>query len=258
MLVKEIIKKIEERAPLSFAYDWDNSGFLCGDPEMDAKKIYLTLDTNMYTVNEAAKMGADMIISHHPIMFGGINKIDFSKPSGAVIKTLIKNDIALYAAHTSMDTAKDGLNDMLAKKLGIIETEVIDGEGYPEGCGLGRIGDIDTAADLKSFAGYVKKALSTPFVRISGDTDTLIKRVAVGSGACSELIPAAVKMGADVMVTADMKYHDAIDGVENGIAVIDAGHYPTENFVTGIFADILSCTGCEIIYSSEKDIFSFL
>lgn len=258
MLVKDIVKIIEKKAPVELAYDWDNSGLLCGDADMEVKKIYLTLNTDIYTVNEAAALGADMIVSHHPIMFGGIKKIDYSEASGKIIKSLIQNNIALYASHTPMDTANEGLNDVLAQKLGLINTEIIEKNSYMTGCGLGRVGDIERIQTLSEFAKTVKNALDTPFVRVSGDPGTVIKRAAVGAGACSELIPYAKAMGAQVMVTADMKYHTAIDAVESGICVIDAGHYPTEKFVTEIFGKLLNNCGCELIYSTEKDIFSVL
>ncbi len=258
MLVKDIIRIIEEKAPIGLAYDWDNSGFLCGDKNKEVKKIYLTLNTDIYTVNEAAELGADMIISHHPIMFGGINRIDISEPSGKIIETLIKNDIALYASHTTMDTADGGLNDVLAEKLGLINTEIIEKADGFDGCGLGRIGYLEKPETLSEFAETVKDALETPFVRVSGDMGILINKAAVGSGACADLIPAAADMGAQVMVTADMKYHTAIDAVESGICVIDAGHYPTERFAADIFGQLLKNSGCELFYSTEKDIFSVL
>lgn len=255
--VNDIIELIEQKAPLGLAYPWDNSGFLCGDRNKEIKKIYITLDVNMYTVDEAVKVGADMIVSHHPIMFGGIKQIDFDTPSGYVLMQLIKNDIALYAAHTSMDCADGGINDILADKLSIKNAEIIEkNETFP-GCGLGRIGTVE-GTTLREFAVKVKKALGTPFVRVSGVAKTPITRVAVGAGACDDLIPAARAMGADIMVTADMKYHITMDSVESGICVIDAGHYPTEAFVTEIFADILKDCGAELVISTEKDIFDII
>ena len=252
--VNEIIKLIEKTAPLSLAYPWDNSGLLIGARGKEVNRIYITLDTNKYTADEAVRLGADMIVSHHPIMFGGIKQIDCDSPSGYVISELIKHDIALYAAHTSMDCAAGGINDMLAERLGITGTEIIEENPDFAGCGLGRIGTVKEQ-NLKDFAETVKAALNTPFVRMSGDPEKIIKRAAVGGGACDDLIPAARMMGADVMVTADMKYHITMDSVESGIAVIDAGHYPTEVFVTDIFKNILKDCGAELVISSEKDVF---
>ena len=252
--VNEIIKLIEKTAPLSLAYTWDNSGLLIGARDKEVNRIYITLDTNKYTVDEAVSLGADMIVSHHPIMFGGIKQIDCESPSGYVISELIKHDIALYAAHTSMDCAAGGINDMLAERLGITGTEIIEENPDFAGCGLGRIGTVKEQT-LKDFAEAVKAALNTPFVRVSGDPEKIIKRAAVGGGACDDLIPTARYMCADVMVTADMKYHITMDSVESGIAVIDAGHYPTEVFVTDIFKNILKNCGAELVVSTEKDVF---
>ena len=258
MTAGEIAKKIEKTAVPKLAYPWDNSGFLCGDEKKRVKTVYLTLDTNMYTVDEAVRSGADMIISHHPIMMGGIKKIDFNTPSGYVIRKLILNDIALYAAHTTMDCARGGINDELAERLGIIESEIIEKNDELSGCGLGRIGKLKKPMKLGEFAALVKSALDTPFVRVSGDTERMIYKAAVGGGACADLIPSSRDMGADVMVTADMKYHVSIDSVESGICVIDAGHYPTEKIVTDIFERLLEGCGLNIIKSTDKDIFKVI
>ena len=257
MTAREIVNIIEKTAPPELAYSWDNSGFLCGDINRIVKSIYLTLDVNMYTVDEAVKAGADMIISHHPIMLGGIKNIDYSNPHGYVIKQLIENNIALYAAHTSMDCAKNGINHVLAQKLGITDEDIMEkNESFP-GCGLGLIGSV-APLTLREFAQRVKEALETPFVRICGDSDTVIKKAAVGSGSCGDLVPIAKKMGADVMVTSDIKYHLASDSVESGICLIDAGHYPTEKFVTDIFAKLFEGYDVKLIISSAKDVFTLL
>lgn len=256
MKVRNIINAIEQFAPKCLAYNWDNTGFLCGDEDRDVKKIYLTLDVNRQTVDEAVKIGADMIISHHPILMGGIKVINYNTTDGYIIKSLIENKIALYSAHTSMDNAEKGINYILAKKIGLKNSKIIK-ESEIEGCGLGRVGDIEYTT-LGEFARKVKDELNTPFVRVCGDINKKIRKAAVGSGSCSDIIPDAIKMGADVMVTADMKYHNSIDSVENGICIIDAGHYPTEIFVTEIFEKILENYDVEIIKSTEKDIFKIV
>lgn len=251
---KDIVRAIEGAASLELAYSWDNSGFLCGDIEKKVRKVYITLDVNKYTVDEAVKAGADMIVSHHPIMFGGIKQIQYEKPQGYIIKQLIENNIALYAAHTSMDTANGGINDMLAEKLSVTDTDIIEkNDKYPK-CGLGRIGKVKRTT-LREFALHVKYALKTPFVRVCGNLDSVVECVAVGGGACDDIIPEALAMGADVMVTADMKYHISMDSVESGICVIDAGHFPTEVFVIDIFGKCLENVDVEIIKSTQKDVF---
>lgn len=255
---EEIISITERAAPLDLQYSWDNSGFLCGSRNKEVEKLYITLDVNMYTVKEAAALGADMILSHHPILFKGAKCIDYNTPQGYILRKLIQNDIALYSSHTPMDCAKGGINDVLADKLGIVNKRIIEKNEVYEGCGLGRCGDLAEAVSLAEFARLVKSRLETPYVRISGDPRTVIKRAAVGGGACSDLIPEAEKMGADVMVTSDIKYHEASDSVESGICVIDAGHYPTERFVIDIFENLFKDAGVKVIRSSEKDIFRFI
>lgn len=256
--VQDISKRIEEFAPKELSYPWDNTGFITGNPEKEVKKVFITLDLFKETVDEAVKNGVDMIISHHPILFKGIKTVDYNSQQGYILKELIKNDIAVYASHTSMDCAKGGINDVLAEKLGIIHSEIIEkSESFPN-CGLGRIGKIKTNVTLKEYAEFVKKALNTPFVRVCGDLDKKIETVGVGGGACDDLIPDAIKMGADVFVTADMKYHIAAESVEEKIAVIDAGHYPTEVFVTEIFEKLLDGLDIEIIKSSHKDVFKLV
>ena len=256
--VNDIIEIFESKAPASLAYSWDNTGLICGDTDKEVNKVFLTLDVTTETVNEAAKLNSDMIISHHPIMFNGIKKIDYTSPEGYIIKTLLENNIALYAAHTSIDNACGGINDVLAQKLEITDTQIIEKSEIFEGCGLGRIGKLKKEMKLKEFALLVKEKLDTPFVRVCGDLEKTIKFAAVGSGACDNLIEPALKMGADVMVTSDMKYHISIESVEKGICVIDAGHFPTENFVKDIFEDLLKDTGITIYKSNQKDIFNIV
>lgn len=257
MKVNDIIKVIEDFAPLGLAYSWDNSGLLCGDINKEVKKIYITLDVDKYTVDEAVNAGCDMIVSHHPIMLGGIKQINYDTPDGYILKTLIENNIALYSSHIPTDKTKGGINDVLAEKLEIFNKEVIEQDENYKGCGLGRIGDLEPVK-LEDFARRVKEKLNTPFVRVCGDFDKIIKRAAVGSGGCSDLIPTAKKLGADVMVTADVKYHISRDSVEEGICVIDAGHYPTEVFVIDIFEKCLEKLDVELVKATDCDIFKII
>lgn len=255
---KDIVNLIEKFAPLDLQYSWDNSGFLCGDINKKVSKVYITLDVNISTVNEAVREGADMIISHHPILFRGVNNIDYATSPGCIIKTLVKNDIALYSSHTPMDCAKGGINDILADKAGIINKKIIENNDRYEECGLGRIGELKNEIILGELAEKIKSVLNTPFVRICGDKNKIIKTAAVGGGACDDLIPAAKAMGADVMITSDMKYHISMDAVESGICIIDAGHYSTENFVIEIFEDIIKNLNIDIVKSSQRDIFNII
>jgi dinuclear metal center YbgI/SA1388 family protein len=257
MKTNEIIEIIENVCPKSLAYSWDNVGLLCGDGEKDINSVFVTLDTNINTVKEAIEKHADMIVSHHPIFFSPLKRIDYTTAQGQMIKLLIENNIPLYAAHTNMDTAKGGINDRLAKMFSLTDVDVLECHTAASDVGLGRIGKLKSPTAFNDFAARCSEILNT-HLRAAGDFDKIIKTVAVASGSCCEVIPLAAEKGADVIVTADMKYHNMIDMTELGICVVDAGHYPTEICVMDIFEDILKGTGVEIIKSENKDIFRFI
>lgn len=256
MIVFEAVQIIEEKIPQNLAYDWDNVGLLVGDNDKTVKRVYLTLDTNIKTVKEAIAKGADMIISHHPLFFNPVKRIVYGTPQAEVIRLLIENNIALYAAHTNMDVAQGGINDRLAQMLELNDVKVIEKNSEYENAGLGRYGSLSEPVAYSEFIKRVSSLLHTP-VRYSGDTEKLISTVAVGSGACAELAEPAKQLMCDVLITADMKYHQMIDAYESGICLIDAGHYPTEKCVIDIFAEILKDSGLEIIKSTNDDIFKF-
>lgn len=254
MKLKDIITVIENNYPLELAYEWDNVGLFYGDIEKDIKKVLVTLDVTPDVVEQAIEMDADLVLSHHPVTIGGINKLlDGSMVSDMVINA-VKNDIAIYSAHTNMDTAKNGINQKLAEIFDLEEIIIMENDKPYDDCGLGRIGNLKEEKSLSDFCDLVKDKLNTPFVRVCGE-ERKIKKVAIASGSCSEYIPAAIKKGADVIITADMKYHNCIEYVYDGIAIIDAGHFPTENIAKCMFKDLLDDKDVEIIFADTRDIF---
>ncbi len=255
--VLDIVNIIEEFAPSELAYPWDNTGLITGDKEKNVKRVFVTLDLTKETVDMAVGEKADMIITHHPILFKGIQTVDYNKGDGYILKQLIKNDIAVYASHTSTDCTVGGINDVFAKMLGLENIEVVEKNPDFENCGLGRIGKIE-ATTLRDFAEFVKLRLNTPFVRVCGDFNKEIKTVAVCGGSGSDIIDLCTELGADVFVTADLKYHMSADAVADGLALIDAGHYPTEVIVEEIFEKLLSDTDVEVIKSRHKDVFKVI
>lgn len=252
MRLDKITELIEREFPLSDAYEWDNCGLLLGDRARDIKTVLLSLDVNCAVAREALEAGADLILSHHPILFDGIKRITADTAEGGMLLELIENRICVYAAHTNCDVGKRGINARLAELFGLSRAEFLEEDG------LGRIGELEKPESLADFAESAKRILNTPRVRICGDKSKMISRVAVASGACAESIPTAVKKGADAIVTADMKYHDMMNYSELGISIIDAGHYPTEIIVTDIFGKLLSDTGLTLIKSKNPDIFEFV
>ena len=257
MKVYEIAELIEKTAPKNLAYEWDNVGLLVGDKNKEIKKVFVTLDANLSTVHQAINAGADMIISHHPIFFDPLKKIEYGTPQGDFVRLLIKNDMPLYAAHTNMDVAAGGINDKLAEIFQLSDVKVLETISDDMSVGLGRYGKSKREVDFLSFVEISKMLLRTP-VRYAGDGGKIIKTVAVAGGACADLAELAKAKGCDVLITSDVKYHQMIDAYELGICIIDAGHYPTEICVLEIFENILKDTGLEIIKSENKDIFKFL
>lgn len=258
MKLRKIAELIEKTAPKELAYHWDNVGLLVGSYEKDVKKALITLDTNLSTVREAAENNCDMIISHHPILFGGIKRVDVDTPVGEMLNILIKNDISVYAAHTNMDTAENGINSRLAELFGICEPKILEFHTERSDAGLGRYGRLKNPITFAQLCGLTKQLLKTPSLRAAGDMDKEIKSLCVASGSCSEAVETAIKKECDAIITGDMKYHETIDYTEQGMCIIDAGHYPTETIVMDIFADILSETGLELIKSRNEDIFKFI
>lgn len=256
MKVAEIIDILEEKIPLSLAYDWDNVGLLVGDKGKEVKTVFLTLDINLKTVSEAISVGADMIITHHPMFFDEVKSLNYDLCVGKTVKLLIENNIAVYAAHTNMDVAKGGLNDVFSKKLGLKNVKIIETTDASMGAGLGRYGELENTVSLGEFCDTIIKVLNTP-IRYTGDDKKEIKTVGVATGACQELIEKARDLGCDVLVTADLKYHRMMDASDLDFALIDAGHYPTEVFVKEIFKDIIKDTGLNIIESMADDVFKF-
>lgn len=252
MKLKDIIEIIENNYPLCLAYDWDNSGLFFGDIEKDIKKVLVTLDITHEIIEQAIKEDADMVLAHHPITMCGIKTLADKTMVSEMIINAVKNDICIYSAHTNMDTAKDGINQKLAELFDLDDISVLEDDKSYDDCGLGRIGNLKKEISLDDFCELVKKKLDTPFVRVCGD-ERKIKRIAVASGSCSEYVPTAIKKGADVIVTADMKYHNCIEFVYDGIIIIDAGHFPTENIAKDMFKSIL--TDVEVISADNKDVF---
>ena len=255
MKAYEIKDIIEKEYPQSYKEEWDNVGILLGRLDKEVKKVLLTLDVTSDTVREATEQKCDMIVSHHPILFKAIRRLTDETPEGKMYLDLIKNDITVFAAHTNLDEAPGGLSDILAEMFSLKNTEVVLKTEY-DGVGLGRVGDIEETTAI-DFSKKAKDILKTS-VRLSGDENKIVRKVAVASGASDDIIAAATKMGADLILTGDLKYHRAQDAVSIGAVVVDAGHYPTEIMCMDIFERLLENKGIETVKSKNKDIFKYI
>ncbi|MBR4172891.1 MAG: Nif3-like dinuclear metal center hexameric protein [Clostridia bacterium] len=252
MKISEIAKIVESEFPLDTAYEWDNCGLILGDKDREVSKILISLDVNNAVLVEAKRAKADLILSHHPILFDGTKRITADTAEGRLIMGLIQNNISVYAVHTNCDIGKNGINARLSGLFGLLDAEFLEENG------LGRIGNLKAPISFGNFAEMTKKLLKTPHLRICGDKSAPVSRIALASGACADSIPTAIKKGADVIVTADLKYHEMINFREEGIFIIDAGHYPTEIVAIDIFYELLKDCGATLIKSENPDIFEFI
>ena len=219
--VADVMNRI---APRKLAEEWDNPGLLVGNPAAEVKKIFVCLDATDETITRAIDSDADLIVTHHPIIFHAIKNIRTDLPLGKKIERLIKNDVAVFAAHTNLDSAIGGVNDVLAKKIGLVDVKMF-GE---EEISLGRIGRLSEPMTAEKFAAHVKKVLNADNVRLIDAGNFLINKVGICGGAGSDIIAKAKFFGAQAFVTGDVKYHEAQNAVENKIHVVDAGHFATE------------------------------
>lgn len=221
--VSEIYDYINEAAPFDTALSFDNVGLLVGNADMHVRKVLLALDITKSVCNEAIKLGANLIISHHPIIFKPLKNIKFN----SVVATLIKNDISAICAHTNLDIAEKGVNFRLAEKLGLSDLSSLT---FEENNPMGLVGYLENEMSAKEFALMVKEKLNCQGVRYTKVNDK-IKKVAVCSGSGGSFIESAYEKSADAFITGEIKHSDILKANEFGISVVDAGHYKTENVI---------------------------
>ncbi|MDE5983663.1 MAG: Nif3-like dinuclear metal center hexameric protein [Eubacterium sp.] len=214
--VKNIYDYINSVAPFDKQEDWDNSGFILGEFRKEVKTVVLSLDGTKQAAEFAKSIDADLLLTHHPVIFKGVKRIE----KGSAVYELIHNDIAVISAHTSFDKADGGINDNLAALLELENTEKISDDSLV-------VGVLKQAMSIDDFAQYAGEILVAHGLRYT-DTDKLIKRVCIGGGACSEFMWDALGK-ADCFLTGDLKYHEMLDLKEAGLASISAGHFETEN-----------------------------
>lgn len=228
MQCKEIMQVIEAAYPRSAALDFDNVGLLAGRAEKEVNRVYLALDATDAVIDRAIEAGADMLITHHPLIFSPMKRVTDEDFIGRRVVKLIQSDIAYYAMHTNYDVL--GMATLSEKILGIKNSQVLDVTMCEDGNeeGIGRVGDLEKPMTLEECCVYVKHKLKLGSLKVFGDMNGTVSRLAVSPGSGKSAVAPAIAKGADVLVTGDIGHHDGLDAVEQGLAVIDAGHYGTE------------------------------
>ena len=228
MKLAELTAHLESFCPVSFAQDWDNVGLMCGRSDSEIRLVMLALDATGSVIEQAVEAGADLLLTHHPLLFRATKHVTDDDFVGRRILTLAEHHIACYAMHTNFDVL--GMADAAADELKLLDREVLEVtfEDDVSREGLGRVGKLPACMTLEEVAQYVKDVFHIRTVRVYGNPEEPVVTAAVLPGAGGSEIDLAVRAGADVMITGDISHHTGIDAAEKGIAVIDAGHYGVE------------------------------
>lgn len=235
MKCRELIQILEEHSPSYCACEWDNVGLLAGSLDKEVKKIYIALDATDSVIESAIDEGADMLLTHHPLIFKGMKRIVADDFIGRRLIRLIQSDISYYAMHTNFDVK--GMAELSAAMIGLENTEVLDVTMVLDGRneGIGRVGSLMEPMTLEQCAKFIEAVFSLEQVKVFGDRNQIVTRVAISCGSGKSEITNAIYKGAEVLITGDIDHHDGIDAVARGLCVIDAGHYGLEH----IFIDYM-------------------
>lgn len=228
MICNDIIRKIEEVYPKEAALGFDNVGLLVGRRSKEIRRVFLALDATDGVIYAAKAFHADMLITHHPLIFSPMKSITDSDFIGRRVFDLIQNDISYYAMHTNYDVIR--MAKLSSDILGLRDTDVLDPTGEFDGKeeGIGRIGKVPETMTVRECCEYIKEKLKLETVKVFGSMEKEVRMLAVSPGSGKSAIKPAICKGADVLVTGDIGHHEGLDAVEQGLAIIDAGHYGTE------------------------------
>lgn len=232
MKVQDLIHSLEAWAPIPFAEEYDNVGLLVGNPLQEITGVLIALDSTEAILDEAIRLGHNVVVAHHPILFRGLKKITGSSYVERAIIKAIKNDISIYAIHTNLDNIITGVNHKIADMIRLHDQKILEPKFeivHSEPIGAGILGVLDQPMLPSQFLIYLKQTMGLPIIKHTALLDKPIRFVAVCGGAGSFLIPSAIKSGADVLITSDLKYHEYFDA-DGSILLMDIGHYESERY----------------------------
>jgi dinuclear metal center YbgI/SA1388 family protein len=224
--------------PASDAADWDRPGLQVGDPGWPVERVLISLDVTSAVIDEAASEPATLVLAHHPLLLHPLRALTPDTAAGALALRAARAGVAVAAAHTNVDAADDGAgtSDPVVAALGLRGVATLCEPVTHGARAMGRVGDLPEPMGLRALARRVADALPAPGVRFSGDAERTVRRVAVLGGSGTSAVPDAIRAGADVLVTGDVRHHAALDALELGLALIDAGHHATEVAAMPTFA----------------------
>lgn len=236
--IADIVKYLDETFHPEYQEDYDNSGFLLGDSSEECSGVLTALDLTAEVLAEARACGANLIVTHHPFIFRGVKRITESDALGSLILDLIRSRTAVYAAHTNLDNLPWGVSGTLAEKIGLQHCRILKPIDGDPAVGAGMVGELESPMPVEDLLLKVKKMTGMPTVRYAGGTGR-VQRVALCGGSGSDFIADAIRAGADIYLTADLKYHD-FQRATPTMALADIGHYESEQFAKEIIYRVIS------------------
>jgi len=242
VLVSDIIAAMERIAPPQLAEEWDNCGLQAGSQQWPVRKIWVSLDPHPAVIQAAVDQKVDMLVTHHPLIFHPLHRIDVENPIGKILHTALTSQIAVYAAHTNLDCARDGVNAILAQRIGLTDSVPLIAASCDQmdtALGLGRIGCLKKPLTLRQFAEKIKKEFNLSQLKICGDSHLDIRQVALCSGGGSSVLKDFLASDAQVFVSGDLRYHDARTAEDCDRGLIDLGHFPSEQVMIDAVAHLL-------------------
>ncbi len=260
MECNEVISRLETLSPCFYAESWDNVGLLVGSRKKKVSKIYVAVDATDEVVDEAILLGADMIITHHPLIFSAMKKITTDDFIGRRIVKMMANEISYYAMHTNFDVTH--MADLAADKIGLTARSVLDVtyEGETGKAGIGKAGLLPEEMTVSQVAELVKNQFGVEQVKIFGEPLRKVQTAGICPGSGKSVIDHAVKSGVEVLITGDIDHHEGIDALAKGLTIIDAGHYGLEHIFVPYMVQYLEeeCSGVLIYSAVNKNPFWYM
>jgi dinuclear metal center protein, YbgI family len=231
MKCNDILDNLLKVMPKELAMSWDNVGLLAGSKEREVKNIVVCLDLSEKLIEKAISLKADLIVSHHPLIFSPIKNVTDETSVGKRLVSLIKNDISYIALHTNYDIAAGCMSDLVAERIEL-RGEPLEKTASmeEEDVGIGKVGDLEKPLKISEIAKLVKERFKLPHLRVfDGGEDRFVSRIAISPGSGKGMYKAAYEKRASLLISGDISHHDAVDALELGVATIDAGHYGLEH-----------------------------
>lgn len=229
--LQDILAYLGRFAPWELAEPWDNVGLMIGSPDQEATGVLVALDPTLQVLEEAIRQKTNIILTHHPLIFHPLKSINTATPIGQFLRSALRHDIAVISCHTNLDVIGNGVSDALAGALDLHDTRPLQPSGGQPGQGFGKVGNLPAPMDRAVFLHYAARHLQVEGLLVAGSLPDAVTTVAVCGGSGSDLAEAALKAGAQVFITAELKHSVARWAEESGLCILDGGHFATENII---------------------------